>query len=162
MKPEEKARATEVRVEQAVNASPETVWNLVTDVTRMGEWSPEATGATWVKGATGPAVGARFKGTNRNGGKTWSTNGKVVVAAPGRVFAFEVTSGPFAVATWRYSIEAGDNGCIVTETWIDQRNGLVKRLGKMASGVSDRADHNRRSMEETLAALAATAESAPR
>jgi len=53
-----------------VSAPAEALWALVTDVTRTGEWSPEATGGAWIDGATGPAVGARFKGTNR-GGPIW-------------------------------------------------------------------------------------------
>ena len=56
-----------------VAAAPEKVYELVSDVTRMGEWSPETTSAEWIDGATGPAVGARFKGRNRNGVARWST-----------------------------------------------------------------------------------------
>ncbi len=54
-----------VKVTKHINASPEAVWNLVTDLTRMGDWSPENKGGNWVKGATGPEVGAKFKGVNR-------------------------------------------------------------------------------------------------
>ena len=44
------------------------VWSLVSDVTRMGAWSPELEAAAWLDGATGPAVGARFKGRTGGGG----------------------------------------------------------------------------------------------
>ena len=50
-----------------IDAPPERVWDLVTAITRMGEWSPESTGGRWTRGATGPATGARFVGSNRNG-----------------------------------------------------------------------------------------------
>ena len=53
-----------VVVTKEINASPETVFAMVSDLTRMGEWSPENQGGQWVKGATGPAVGAQFKGRN--------------------------------------------------------------------------------------------------
>ena len=33
----------------------------------------ELHGGAWIKGATGPAVGAKFKGRNRLGSKKWST-----------------------------------------------------------------------------------------
>ncbi|MEC9035098.1 MAG: SRPBCC family protein, partial [Actinomycetota bacterium] len=56
-----------VKVTKHINASPEAVWNLVTDLTRMGDWSPENKGGNWVKGATGAEVGAKFKGVNSNG-----------------------------------------------------------------------------------------------
>jgi uncharacterized protein YndB with AHSA1/START domain len=49
-----------VSVERTIAASPDALWKMVSDVTRMGEWSPENTGGEWLKGATGPAVGAKF------------------------------------------------------------------------------------------------------
>jgi hypothetical protein len=64
------------------------------------------------------------------------------------------------VATWRYEIADTATGCEITETWIDERNGLVKALGKPVSGVADRSAHNRAGMEATLAALKAAAEAA--
>ena len=48
-----------------VGNSPEEVWELVTDVSRIGEWSPECTGAAWLDEGDGPAVGRRFEGHNR-------------------------------------------------------------------------------------------------
>lgn len=145
---------TTVSVHQDIAAAPDVVWGLISDITRMGEWSPESTGGTWVKGATGPVVGARFKGKNRNGRKSWSTDCTVVEAEPGRTFAFAVTSGPFSVATWRYDIEPTSTGCTVTETWVDDRGRIVTFLGKPVSGVADRAEHNRAGMAETLRRLA--------
>ena len=63
-----------------VRATPQEAYALVSDLPRMGELSPENTGGRWLKGATGPAVGARFKGTNRNGVRRWSTTATVEVA----------------------------------------------------------------------------------
>ncbi len=57
-----------------VAAPPETVYDLVADLTRMGEWSPETTEVRWLDGATQAKVGARFRGTNRNGFRRWSTS----------------------------------------------------------------------------------------
>src|SRR3954447_16456201 len=49
-------------------ASPRVVWDIVSDVTRIGEFSPETFEARWTRGSTGPAVGAYFKGhVKRNG-----------------------------------------------------------------------------------------------
>ena len=51
-----------------MDASPEDVWALVSDVTRIGEFSPETFEARWRRGSTGPELGARFKGhVKRNG-----------------------------------------------------------------------------------------------
>jgi hypothetical protein len=135
------------------------LWARVSDIRRMGELSPESTGGKWLKGATGPAIGARFKGDNERGKKRWSTNGTVVECDPGRVFAFEVTAGPIKVARWTYRFERADGGCRVTETWTDQRGWLAKQLGKPVSGVADRTSHNRESMTATLERLAELSES---
>ena len=134
---------------------------MVADVTRMGEWSPENEGATWLRGATDPKPGATFRGKNRNGRKTWTSVGTIVDAEPGRLLTFRVTAPGLKVAEWRYAFETTATGCRVTETWIDQRGRLVKALGKPVSGVADRASHNRVSMEQTLERLKAAAESTP-
>jgi hypothetical protein len=150
----------QVSVARDVAASPDALWAMVADVTRMGEFSPENAACEWIGDTREPVVGARFRGTNRNGKRTWKTVGEVVTAEPGRAFAFEVTSGPLKVARWEYRFEPADGGCRVTETWIDQRGRLVTFLGKPVSGVADRASHNRAGMETTLDRLAAVAEGA--
>ena len=81
-----------------IAAPAEKVWALVSDLPRMGEWSPENAGGKWVKGATGPAVGAVFTGNNKNGFRRWTTNVTVIACEPGVVFEFAVTSGPLKVA----------------------------------------------------------------
>ena len=62
------------------------------------------------------------------------------------------------VSLWSYRIEPSDGGCLVTERWLDERGVLVKALGKLVSGVSDRVAHNRAGMEQTLANLKQAAE----
>ena len=152
----------EVSVHRDIAAPPDRVWSMVSDVTRMGEWSPESESATWLGGAKGPHAGAKFRGVNRNGKRKWETEATVVEAEPGRLFAFRVTAAGFKVAEWRYTFEPTDSGCRVTETWIDQRGRIAKALGKPVSGVADRATHNRAGMEKTLDQLKAAAETAAR
>ena len=148
-----------VSVEREISAPPEVVWSLISDVTRMGEWSPETTGCEWRKGADGPVEGARFRGRNEAGSRRWSTECVVTRAEAGRSFAFEVVVGPIDVAEWAYRIEPTAGGCRVEETWTDRRGWVAKKLGSLASGVSDRATHNRRTMEQTLERLASAAQS---
>lgn len=120
----------------------------------MGGLSPENVGGMWSKGANGPALGAKFKGNNKNGDKSWSTTVTVSECIPGKEFGFRVTVGPIKVAHWHYVIVDNGNGtCSVTESWTDQRRGLVKRMGTRMSGVADRFAHNRTGMEETLRKL---------
>lgn len=147
-----------VSVTTEILAPAELVWTMVADVARMGEWSPENVGATWLRGATGPKPGASFRGRNRHGKKTWTTVGTIVDAEPGRLLTFRVTAGALKVAEWRYAFETIATGCRVTETWTDQRGRIVKALGKSVSGVGDRAAHNRATMEQTLARLKSAAE----
>lgn len=137
-----------------------TAWRAVSDVTRMGEWSPEATGATLL--TDGPIdVGSRFRGQNATGGKRWSTTCTVTRAEPARAFAFEVAAlGP--TARWTYEFEPTPTGTRITETWEDLRRGVRGRsaalIGWWFYGVRDRATHNRVTMRATLAALKASLE----
>ncbi len=145
-------------VSREVAAPPEVVWGLISDVTRMPEWSPEITQCVWVKGATGPAVGAKFKGSNETPGHSWNTLCTITDCEPGAIFAFESTGAGMRVARWEYVIESTDEGCRVTENWTDQRGWLVNRLSKQMSGVADRQAHNTGTMTETLDHLATAAE----
>lgn len=147
-----------VTVTRKIEAPPERVWELVSDVTRMGEWSPETEACRWVDGSTGPEVGAAFRGRNRIGVRRWSTTCTVTACEPGRVFAFDVRTGPFPVATWSYELEPDGDGCIVRERWLKNSGSFMNVLGWVATGVADRTEHNRRNMETTLERIAAVAE----
>ena len=146
---------TDVSVTRDLPASADDVWAMVADITRMGEWSPEATGGKWLGGATGPALGARFKGSNAKGRLRWSTTCTITECEPGKVFTFAVKSGPLPVATWSYRFEPTETGCRVTETWTNQSVPAISKVSGRLIGVPDRAAHNRSTMEATLDALAA-------
>jgi uncharacterized protein YndB with AHSA1/START domain len=151
--------APSVSVSVDVDAPPERVYDLVSDLPRMGEWSPECVRCDWVGGATGPAPGARFKGRNRRGIYRWSTNGEVVDVEPGRGLAFDVSFLGLPVARWRYTIEPlGDGRSRVTETWEERRGRLMKVIGAAGTGVRDRETHNTAGMEETLQRIKLAAE----
>lgn len=96
-----------------IEASPEALYELVSDPATMGELSPECTGGHWLDGATGPAVGARFKGTNKRGFVRWSTKSTVITAEPGRAYAFEVGDSG---TRWSYTFEPDGTGTVVTES----------------------------------------------
>jgi hypothetical protein len=107
----------EVTVHMA--ASPDDVWALVSDVTRIGEFSPETFEAEWLGRArdTGPAVGAKFRGhVKRNGvGPVYWTVCKVTAYEPQREFAFAVIFRGLPINTWGYRITPTADGCDVTE-----------------------------------------------
>lgn len=136
-----------------VDASPDVVWRLVSDLPGMGRLSPENAGGRWLGDADGPAVGARFRGTNRQGLRRWSTLARVVTCEPGRRFAFDVSSVGLPVARWSYDIAPRPGGCTVTETWTDSRGRLMHALGRLVTGVGDRSGYTALSIEQTLAAV---------
>lgn len=146
------AEATEV-----IAADAHAVYALISDVTRMGDWSPETTSACWVSG-DGPEVGAQFRGVNRRGPVRWVTTCTVTAADPGRRFAFTVRFGPWAISEWAYDIVASGGECTVTESWVDKRGWSMRAGSPLVMGIVDRAAHNRAGMETTLAALKVAAE----
>ncbi|MDP1795211.1 MAG: SRPBCC family protein, partial [Acidimicrobiales bacterium] len=81
-------------------------------VTRIGELSPETFEAEWLDGATGPAVGAKFRGhVKRNGrGPTYWTQCTVTKCEPGKAFEFAVGTDNMTVNTWGYSFAPGVGG----------------------------------------------------
>ena len=147
-----------VSVSRDIAADAGVLYDLVADVTRMGEWSPENTACTYKEGFDGPVVGAEWLGDNVHGEFEWQTEGRVTEAERGEVFAFDAKVGDFVFAKWRYEFEAIDGGTRVTERALDLRPEKVKSMSLQMSGVDDRDARNRETMEATLAALAAAAE----
>jgi Polyketide cyclase / dehydrase and lipid transport len=103
-----------------IGAPPERIYDLVADMPRMGEWSPECQRVEWEGGSTGPAEGATFIGHNRGGPRDifkWSRRGRVLVAERGREFAFVTEEGGRESTEWRYRFEAVEGGTRVTESY---------------------------------------------
>ena len=149
---------SDVQVSTDIAAPADKVWAFVSDLPRMGEWSPENTGGQWVGGATGPTVGAKFRGTNRKGLRRWSTTCTVTAADVGKRFTFEVTYGPVRISTWDYTLTGDGTDTTVVEEWTDRRPAWMRVAGVPVMGVPDRGAHNRQGMEKTLANLKAAAE----
>jgi hypothetical protein len=100
-------------------APAERIWELLSDVTRIGSYSPETFEAEWLEGATGPAVGAKFRGhVKRNGrGPTYWTTCTVIASEPGREFGFGVGPAAKPLNVWRYRLEPSGDGTDVTESF---------------------------------------------
>ena len=105
------------KAETLVLAPPDRVYQLLSDVTRMGEWSPECYRCEWLDGVTAPSVGARFKGYNRRGWRRWAGPCRVTAVDMGRVFAFETLPGGRAQTKWRYELEPAEGGTTLTESF---------------------------------------------
>jgi hypothetical protein len=148
-------------VERYVEATPELLYDIVSDVTRTPELSPEVVKCTWVKGATGPAVGARFRAVNSAGrGPNWPNWPVVVTADRGREFSFSRTE-PFAgTLEWRYRFVPEGSGTRVIESYTVTKPVTIVGwflIGTL-SGLKDRTGDLRRGMTVTLDRLAAVAE----
>lgn len=144
----------DVSVSRTIAASPSAVFAALTDITRMGEWSPENYQSEWNEGFDEAEVGAIYTGRNRNGDKEWTTESKITELVPNERFFFDCMVRDFVFAKWGYEIEATHEGCVVTEHTQDLRPEEVLELSAEISGVTDRLAHNRAGMETTLQRLA--------
>ena len=139
-----------------IAAAPEAVYELVSAVDRMGEWSPEATGADWVDGGTGQK-GDWFTGHNRTPEREWSRECEVACADVGSDFTFVVGGVEANCTWWSYEMEPVDGGTRLTEHWW-----FVNKTPAMAAAteeqVAARVAMTGPMMEQTIAAIKATAE----
>jgi Polyketide cyclase / dehydrase and lipid transport len=148
--------ATHGEASAHITASPEAVYDLIADVTRIGERSPECYRAEWVGEVISAEVGARFRGHNRIGFIKWATTCKVTAAERGREFAFSVVDRHGREETrWRYLISADDGGCTVTESYQFLWCPLAARIAEIPF---PRDRQLRRGIRETLAGLKAAVE----
>ncbi len=141
-------------------APPEKVWPVVTDVADIGRFSPETFEAEWLDGATGPALGARFRGhVRRNGrGPVYWTTSSVVACEPNREFGFVVHAGDKRVNTWRYRLEPRDGGTDVTESFELTDTAMLRLYWKVAGRA--RGKTNREGMRTTLEKMKEVVEAA--
>ena len=146
-----------------IGSTPDQVWALVSDITRMGEWSPECVRCAWTKGATGPAVGARFKATNKGQrGPAWFNTPTVTVAEPNREFAFNRSGPGIGSYTWRYVLEPTQTGTRLTESFDAERplGPVMSWITEKWTGSTDRDADLHQGMTTTLARIKAAAEQA--
>ena len=149
------------RVQVHVRATPDDVYALVSDVTRTPELSPEILECTWLDGATGAAVGARFKARNKVPNRpAWHNKPVVTVAEPGRRFSFARTEPFGGTVEWAYDLEPDGDGTLVTESYEVTKQ--LHPVGWFIIGVlfarKDRRTDLRAGMEQTLERLRAIVE----
>ncbi|MGH8860222.1 MAG: SRPBCC family protein [Jatrophihabitantaceae bacterium] len=142
-----------------VDRTPEQVYDLVSDVTRTGEWSPICRSCRWEDG-DGPRVGARFTGRNEVPGRTWETHSQVIAAERGREFAWLVGD---AYVRWGYTLAAVDGGTELTESWEFRPKGIAMFHEKYGDAAPEQIDERTRAaydgIPRTLAAIKRIAES---
>lgn len=142
-----------------IHATPDEVWAVIGDVTRMPEWSEELESVEILAG-DGRSAGSRFRGNNGSGNRSWSMECVIDVYDDGRALEFHTQNAKGEPRTrWWYRLEPTDDGTLVTEGFL--RVAKVGRLRSLAEKrlLGDRTEHNIRNIDESLARLAALAES---
>jgi uncharacterized protein YndB with AHSA1/START domain len=148
----------ELRAEATVDAPPEKVWALLTDFSRMPEWSPELVRMVPLKPG-GQRVGQWYLGINRRKAAVWPTRNVVSRLEPGRAIAWDTTSSG---ARWIWEVEAAGTGTrVVHRRPVPRRITVMSRLfAPLALGGSEgHADELEAGMAQTVARLKAAAES---
>lgn len=150
-----------------VEASPEQIYPLISDITRFGEWSPECTGGEWLTGTPGE-VGSRFRGDNSNGERDWSSECEVVDAEPGKRFAFGVLTGSDRTdnSVWSFEVEPEGSGSRLTQRYaLRELTGPIKEfLDQQEDGgaqfIATRTEALRGALRQTVEGVKKTAEQA--
>ena len=144
-----------------VDAPAEALYDLVSDITRTGEWSPVCTVCRWDDEAEAGQVGAWFTGHNEIPGRTWETRSVVVAAERGREFAWVVGG---SLVRWGFVLSPAERGTVLTETWEFLPGGIAyfeETYGDDAQAqISDRTQQALEGIPLTLAAIKRIAESA--
>lgn len=156
-----KQELTTDKATRYIEATPDALYALVSDVTRTPEYSPEVVKCTWIKGATGPAVGARFKAINHAGRvPDWPNKPIITVMEPNRTFAFERTEIGGGTIEWRYEFQPQGTGTLVTESYtvIKQVNALGWFIIDTLAGLKDRRTDLQNGMTTSLKRIATIVE----
>jgi len=144
-----------------IEARADRIYELVADLPRMGDWSPECRQVAWLEGSTGPAEGARFIGHNQGGPRglmKWSRRGRVLIADPGREFAFVTEEGGRESTEWRYRLEPVEGGTRVTESYTVR---WIPTWARIVDVPTNRARELREGMWHTLERLKGASEATP-
>jgi hypothetical protein len=147
--------------QMVIHAAPERLYDLVADLPRMGEWSPECNSVEWTNDSRGPVEGATFVGHNRGGpGKLmrWSRHGRVLVAQRGREFRFVTEEGGRESTEWCYRFEPVEGGTRVTESYEVK---WIPAWARILDVPTNRHRELKEAMEHTLEQLDAAAEVSP-
>jgi hypothetical protein len=160
------ATGATVDIEIVASKGPAEMWDLVTNVARVGEWSPECAGGAWLDGGK-PEPGARFEGYNVFPTFKSTTTCIVTEAAAPDVFEWIVLDPSldpaFPGSIWRYEIEAaGDGRTIVRHRFTHGpgvtglTRGMEQDPANAAAILQERLDLLRKHMTITLEGMAAS------
>lgn len=155
--------------ELVIDAAPAVVWPLVCDIQTPAEFSTEFQGGQWLDGATGPALGARFRGRNHHDARgTWETVSTICEFEPEKVFGWAVGDPDVPAAHWRFTLVPEGSGTRIRQ-WMQMGPGesgiseLIEQMPDKEHRILRRrlAEHQA-NMQATLAGIKDRAEELPR
>lgn len=162
------------RAEVTVSASPDMCWALVSDIGRIGEFSPECIGAQWLPGTPTGQVGARFEGTNRSARGDdvfeWIRVCEVLAWDPPLEFAYVVGDryDGTPVSRWQFTIVPGPEGTRIVQEFSHYPDGLSGIRGPAESDptnaqafIAARRAELESGMQQTLARMREVLERGP-
>jgi uncharacterized protein YndB with AHSA1/START domain len=147
----------ELRAEVQVRATPERVWEVLSDLGRMPRWSPELVRMVPLKRG-GLRLGQWYLGINRRGAVVWPTRSVVTALEPGTTIAWDTRSSG---ARWVYDVRAVDGGTRVTLTRpVPERLTIGSKVFAtvLLGGADSHADELEAGMRQTLDRLRSVAE----
>jgi hypothetical protein len=145
-----------------IRARADDVYPLIADPIRMAEWSPECVRCRWLGAERKAEVGARFRGTSRNGWRRWTTTSTIAETRDGELFAWEVSYFRLPVARWEYRLQPDDDGVRLIEAVDDRRGRFLRAVSPLITGSPNRDSRNGDTMETTLEAIKTAAEAPDR
>lgn len=136
-----------------VSASPDEVYAIVSDITRIPEWSPECIDCTWLDDK-------HFRGRNRRRFGRWQTVARVDANTPGSEFSFTVQFRKADFTRWSYRMQSHPDGCLLTEefTMCAELPFAVVAYERLALGVKDRATDLQGNLDQCVRTIKAIVE----
>ena len=142
-----------------IEATPEALYDLVSDITRTGEWSPVCTACWWDDADEAGRVGAWFTGQNELPERTWQTRSQIAAAERGREFAW-IVGGSFA--RWGFTFDHAGSATKLTESWAFLPSGIAmfqeKYGDRAAAEIDERTRQAHDGIPRTLATIKRIAE----
>lgn len=152
-----------MQVSSRIEAPPQRVWEIISDVSNVGGWGGECVAAEWIEGGSAK-VGARFRGAQRREGREWETTSTVTACEPGVCFGWAVGPVDDAGASWRFDLAPSGAGTDLSYTVVlgPGPSGITAFIASMPDKeekiIANRLEEHRRNMTATLEAIKQAAE----
>ncbi|HET7821452.1 MAG TPA: SRPBCC family protein [Ornithinibacter sp.] len=154
------------RTEAFAATTPDAVWEVIADVTRIGQWSGECRSARLARGASRPAPGIRFRGWNRSGPFLWTRSCLFTVVDPPRHLAWRTVGlwGHVDSTEWHITLETHGDGTRIVQSYdvIHVLPGVDRIYWRLITAHRDRSDALAQDVDRLAALAVVAARTGPR